>query len=125
MVDSSVTKTKLDWTIEMVNYESDIIPPLLNYEMGFALLWYNKNHKRGFRLTSAGMEILYKIGYPYWDFQMDIKGWNAVIVIKLDQFVTVPWHLNYGTFRTFDKDLAAAIALCNNDIDTAINIIYS
>jgi len=106
----------------MADYAKDIIPHLKNVEKGFPLFWYNANHNRGFKLTKRGFDILVERKYPSWFFEM--STWRNADTVLLDQKAFHPWFLDRRGVTFFYEPLAIAMSLSNNNVDTAINLVY-
>ena len=110
--------------MELAEYAKDVIPHLKNVEAGFPLFWYNANHHRGFKLTKRGFEILIERKYPSWFFHIPYTSWTNSYTILLDQKALHPWYLDRMGVTFFYEQLASAMALSNNNVDTAVNLVY-
>jgi hypothetical protein len=122
-ISDETIRTKLSWTFEMAQYAKDVIPHLKNIERGYPLFWYNPHQIRGFRLTQKGFDIL-SDRYPNWPFPVAYKNLTPSEIVLLDMKSTVPWFLSRSSFITFDSNLASAMALSNNNIDSAVQLVY-
>lgn len=65
-------------------------------------------------------------GYRNWEFAF--KGMYSVKsneVLFMDQMIQHPWFMKRHSIVFFYEPMALAMALTNNDIDKAINIVYT
>lgn len=116
-------RTKLSWTMEIAQHARDIIPHLKEIDKGYPLFWYNPNKINGFRLTFRGYDVLIERGYTEYSFK--IQRLTSPDIILMDKKITHPWHLHgLGNLSFFHEPMAIAMALSNNNVDTAINLVY-
>lgn len=116
-------RTKLSWTMEIAQYAREIIPHLKEIDKGYPLFWYNPNKIQGFRLTSRGFEIMMEREYTYYQFRIERLTSNEIIL--MDKKIMHPWYLHgLGSLTFFYAPMASAMALSNNNVDTAVNLVY-
>ena len=77
----------------------------------------------GFRLTQRSYDIMCDCGYKKYPFRVD-KITSSEIIL-MDKKIIHPWHLNgLGNLSFFHEPMAIAMALSNNNVDTAVNLVY-
>jgi len=116
-------RTKLSWTMEIAQHARDVIPHLKEIDKGYPLFWYNPSKVNGFRLTFRGYDVLLERGYAEYTFR--IQKLMSSDIILMDKKIIHPWHLHgLGTLTFFYEPMAIAMALSNNNVDTAVNLVY-
>jgi len=116
-------RTKLSWTMELAQYARDVIPHLKDVDKGYPLFWYNPSKINGFRLTFRGYDILLERGYTEYPFR--IQRLTSSEIILMDKKVIHPWHLHgLGNLSFFYEPMAISMTLSNNNVDSAVNLVY-
>ena len=116
-------RTKLSRTMEIAQHARDVIPHLKEIDKGYPLFWYNPSKVNGFRLTFRGYDVLLERGYAEYTFR--IQKLMSSDIILMDKKIIHPWHLHgLGTLTFFYEPMAIAMALSNNNVDTAVNLVY-
>ena len=116
-------RTKLSWTMELAQYARDVIPHLKDVDKGYPLFWYNPSKINGFRLTFRGYDILLERGYTEYPFR--IQRLRSSEIILMDKKVIHPWHLHgLGNLSFFYEPMAISMTLSNNNVDSAVNLVY-
>ena len=110
--------------MEISQYARDVIPHLKEIDKGFPLFWYNPDKINGFRLTDRSFNVLVECGYSNWTFKIPVTSITSATTILLDQKVTHPWHLDRRGITFFYEPIATAMALSNNNVDTAVTLVY-
>jgi hypothetical protein len=109
--------------MELAQYTRDIIPHLKEIDKGYALFWYNPDKVFGFRLSNRGLKILQERAYQHWQFQFD-EVFVSRQMILMDQKIKRPYFVMNKSIIFFDEPMAIAMALSNNNLDIAINLVY-
>jgi hypothetical protein len=109
--------------MELAQYARDVIPHLKEIDKGYALFWYNPDKIYGFRLTHRGFNILKERSYNNWQFQLD-DFLVSRQMIMMDQKIKRPYFVMNKRVIFFDEPMAIAMALSNNNLETAINLVY-
>jgi hypothetical protein len=109
--------------MELAQYAKGFIPHLKELDKGYPLFWYNPDKINGFRLTQHGYDIMCDRGYTKYSFY--VKRISSFEIILMDKKVIHPWHLHgLGNLSFFHDEIASAMALSNNNVDTAVNLVY-
>jgi hypothetical protein len=109
--------------MELAQHAKDVIPHLKEIDKGYPLFWYNPDKIYGFRLTQRGFDILSSRGYKNYNFQ--VGKITSPNIILMDKKVIHPWFYFSSYVVFFHEPMAIAMALSNNNIDTAVNLVYS
>jgi len=109
--------------MEMAQYARDVIPSLKQLDKGYPLFWFNPNKLHGFRMTNRAFNILLDREYKNWTFLLN-ETITSKVMILMDQNIVHPYHMNLNKVTFFHEPLAIAMALSNNNVDTAVNIVY-
>ena len=116
-------RTKLSWTMEIAQHARDVIPHLKEIDKGYPLFWYNPDKIHGYRLTQRSYDIMCDRGYKCYNFR--VNRITSSEIILMDKKITHPWHLiGLGNLSFFYEPMAIAMALSNNNVDTAVNLVY-
>ena len=108
--------------MELAQYARDVIPHLKEIDKGYPLFWYNSDKIHGFRLTQRGFDVMSDRGYKYHSFQ--VGKITSLNIILMDKKVMHPWFYFGSHIAFFHEPMAIAMALSNNNVDTAVNLVY-
>ena len=109
--------------MELAQYAKDVIPHLKEIDKGYPLFWYNSDKIHGFRLTQRSYDIMCDRGYKNYNFR--VTKITSSEIILMDKKIIHPWFLSgLSSISFFHEPMAIAMALSNNNIDTAVNLVY-
>jgi hypothetical protein len=108
--------------MELAQHAKDVIPHLKEIDKGYPLFWYNPDKVYGFRLTQRGFDLLSSREYKYYNFR--VEKVSSPEIILMDKKVMHPWFYFGAYVSFFYEPMAVAMALSNNNIDTAVNLVY-
>ena len=89
------------------------------YKTALHSWWYNTREQGGMRLTSTGFNILKKLKFEYWDFQLpnNFARKNKRIILGLDRKLQFPYY--YGQKRlSFFGSQEAMMANLTGDLES-------
>ena len=109
--------------MELAQYAKDVIPSLKHIDKGYPLFWFNPDRVNGFRMTNRAFDIIKDRGYTHWTFTVEGQIVSRTIIL-MDQNITHPYHINQKRITFFYEPMAIAMALSNNNVDTAVNLVY-
>jgi hypothetical protein len=119
-------RSKREWTLEMMEQASLSQPHLVELSKSYVLFWFNLAEDRGFRLTERGCDLLVARGYECHHFALTREEINrGRILVLMDQRVQEPWYAKNGKLWIFGQDLSLGLSMCGNDLEQAIQLIYS
>lgn len=109
--------------MELAQHAKDVIPHLKEIDKGYPLFWYNPDKVHGFRLTQRGFDIMVDRGYKNYGFRIDRL--TSPDIILMDKKIIHPWFLSgLGSLSFFYEPMAIAMGLSNNNVDSAVNLVY-
>ena len=107
----------------MAQYAKDVIPSLKHIDKGYPLFWFNPGKVNGFRMTNRAFDIMRDRNYSHWTFTLDSQIVSGTIIL-MDQKITHPYHINNKRISFFYEPMAIAMGLSNNNVDSAVNLVY-
>jgi hypothetical protein len=111
--------------MELAQYARDVIPSLKQIDKGYPLFWFNPDKIYGFRMTNRAVNIMLDRPYKHWTFQL-AEPISSGSIILMDRKITHPYHMNGNGKRItfFHEEIVSAMALSNNNLDVAVNLVY-
>ena len=90
-----------------------------DYKSAFISWWYNTRDSGGLRLTATGFNVMKKLQFEHWDFELP-KDWNRYnkrVILGLDRKLDWPYY--YGKHRiSFFNSQDAMMVNLTGDIET-------
>lgn len=90
-----------------------------DYKSAFISWWYNTRDSGGLRLTATGFNVMKKLQFEHWDFELP-KDWNRYnkrVILGLDRKLNWPYY--YGKHRiSFFNSQDAMMVNLTGDIET-------
>ena len=90
-----------------------------DYKSAFISWWYNTRDSGGLRLTATGFNVMKKLQFEHWDFELP-KDWNRYnkrVILGLDRKLDWPYY--YGKHRiSFFNSRDAMMVNLTGDIET-------
>tara|TARA_R110002111_G_scaffold228583_2_gene289971 strand:- start:332 stop:697 length:366 start_codon:yes stop_codon:yes gene_type:complete len=110
-------KKKLTKTLIALHFDGST-ESSLDYKTALHSWWYNTRDTGGMRLTSTGFQILKRLKFEYWDFELpdNFARKNKRIILGLDRKLQFPYF--YGQKRlSFFGSQEAMMANLTGDLE--------